>query len=118
MNIIEYLLAAFLQKALTIPPAESQKSVIYEHLYFNGHCLSSPGEHAIAESTALFFPTEDFFGADEAITNYRAGEPWLATVILTGENREEVCLKRRNLLQRILAEHRIVSEKILLQEIC
>lgn len=108
-NIIDYLLSAFLQKKLKIPLAESNKAVIYEHLYFNGSCLSSPGEHAISESTDLFFHTEDFFGADEAITNYSNGNPWLATVILTGESGEEVWLKRRALLQNILAEHGVAE---------
>jgi len=113
-NLMAYLLAAFMQKELPVPSTESKKAVIYEHLYFDGRQLSSPGEHALAECTDWFYHTEDFFGADEAITNYRKGHPWLATIILTDESREKVWLKRKSLLQNILTAHHASPEIFLL----
>ena len=43
-----------------------------------------------------------FFGADEALSDYRPGKNvWAATIIVTGENRREAMSKREEVIERI-----------------
>jgi pyrrolysine biosynthesis protein PylC len=44
----------------------------------------------------------DFFGADEAITNYVPGkDPWVATLIFSGTNRNHAWEKRNRCIAKI-----------------
>jgi pyrrolysine biosynthesis protein PylC len=47
----------------------------------------------------------DFFGADEAITNFapdKDQDPWVATLIFRGANRHEACEKRNRSIAEIV----------------
>ncbi len=105
VNLVHCLLEAFLYGK--IPRQEEhqkKKAVIYEHLYCCNGKIAFPGEHVMAVSRDLCLQ-HDFFGADEAITNYlsrKKKEPWVATVIVTADNIEEAWRKREAMLENIV----------------
>jgi len=58
-----------------------EKSVIYEHIQVRNGRLDGRGEHIISEAGPLK-SINDFFGADEAITNYSPHvNDWVATLV-------------------------------------
>jgi pyrrolysine biosynthesis protein PylC len=84
-----------------IPPIENEKEVIFEHIRVKAGRMEISGEHIISEARPLSYRT-DFFGADEALTDFdpdRTG--WVATLIMTGEIPEKVTRKRNRVLERI-----------------
>ena len=81
--------------------------VSYEHLHVTvptNHetkTLTFGGEHIMSIGQPLFLKT-DFFGADEAITNYRTDcSQFVATLIFTGNTPETVEAKRRVCFHKI-----------------
>ena len=104
-NLITYLLDCFLKGKYPLAEKmpKKNKAVIYEHLHYRKGKLFFPGEHVMAGSKGLYL-TEDFFGADEAITNYashRKTDFWVATVIITGDSIGDVRHKRQLMLEKI-----------------
>ena len=80
---------------------------IYEHLIVNGETMASCGEKKFASiiEPSIF---SGWFGCDEVITNYELGkENWLATIMISGRNQEELESKRNNSIKRIMAENGI-----------
>jgi pyrrolysine biosynthesis protein PylC len=72
----------------------SVNGVVYEHIHVSGRDLKISGERIMTEGGSLDW-LEDFFGADEAITNFEPGrDPWVATLIFCGATRQEACEKR------------------------
>ena len=60
------------------------RGVIYEHIQVTPGMLTVVGEHALAQAKDLRV-FESFFGADEAISDYRPDKPeWVATLIHCG----------------------------------
>jgi len=56
--------------------------------------LEVSGEHIMANAHPLKL-YEHFFGADEALTDFAPGHlTWVATLIITGDNREEAWNRR------------------------
>ena len=50
----------------------------------------------------------DFFGADEAITNFEPDkDPWVATLMFCGANRHEACEKRNRSIAEIVRRFEI-----------
>ena len=73
--------------------ASRPRGVIYEHIHVSPGRLEVSGEHIMSEAGPLHFH-QDFFGADEAISNYEPGRPdWVATLILVDETREKAWAK-------------------------
>jgi len=105
VNLVNCLLDAFLRG--TVPSQmvlKKKKAVIYEHLYCRSGKIFFPGEHIVAESSGLYLQ-ENFFGADEAITNYAPGKKsWVATVIITSESIDEAWQKRQIMLEKIIKQ--------------
>jgi pyrrolysine biosynthesis protein PylC len=96
LNMIQLLGDLFLNRQTRIQPdSKHEFGVIYEHVRVASNQLEIAGEHIMSEADALhIFP--DFFGADEAITNYSAGrDDWVATLIVT-EKTMEAAWDRRN----------------------
>jgi pyrrolysine biosynthesis protein PylC len=63
--------------------------------------LRVSGEHIIAVAGPIVFK-KDFFGADEALTNYVPGSTqWAATLIFTGKTFEEAWKKRCSAVEDI-----------------
>ena len=85
------------------------KYVIFEHISISPRKMETLGEHIMTEAGPLQL-VENFFGADEAITNYCSDkEDWVATLIICADNEGDVWDKRAVILRNIMEEHQIVS---------
>jgi len=77
------------------------KGVVYEHIRVTPDTLQVAGEHIMSATDPLHIEV-DFFGADEAITNYAAGRnEWVATVIVCDESRAAAWAKRNSVISEI-----------------
>ncbi len=75
--------------------------VIYEHILVEDGCLSVCGEHIMAHAGPLSV-YQDFFGAQEALTNYRQGRScWVATLIMQGKDLHEARILRETVMHNI-----------------
>jgi pyrrolysine biosynthesis protein PylC len=83
------------------------RGVVYEHIKVSSDTIEVCGEHIMAHAGPLHLLT-DFFGADEAITNYAPNRTdWVATLIITGAHREEVWEKRNRIIEGIKAHFQL-----------
>ena len=79
------------------------RGVVYEHLKASPGRLEVSGEHIMANAGPLQL-WENFFGADEAITNYEPHRAeWVATLIVTAESRKKAWKKRCGVIEQIRA---------------
>jgi pyrrolysine biosynthesis protein PylC len=79
--------------------------IIMEHIAVNEQRLEIAGEHIMGAQKHLQLH-EDFFGADEAITNYTPGrKEWAATLIIKGVDREDAWERRNTVIREIMHEH-------------
>ncbi len=105
INILEMLADLFLNN--TIPgrgDMDAPMGVVYEHIKVTPNRLEVAGEHLISGADALQI-RKDFFGANEAITNYRPHrQEWVATLIISEETRE-MAWQRRNRVISDLRQH-------------
>jgi len=75
-----------------------------EHYLIDEAGVHHKGEHIMVEGRPLSLK-ENFFGADEAITDYDGGRlPWRGMFINSGETREELDGKRNEMLHMLNAE--------------
>ena len=80
------------------------RGVVYEHIKVSPGSIEVCGEHIMADAGPLHLRS-NFFGADEAITNYTPGcRQWKATLIITGKNRELAWKKRNNIIESLSLE--------------
>jgi pyrrolysine biosynthesis protein PylC len=87
------------------------RCVIYEHLHVMPGRLEIAGEHLMADSGPLHV-VADFFGADEALTNYVDGKAdWVATLITTDSALAGVHTKRNTVLTSICQQFGIEHVK-------
>jgi len=102
INMLELLYDIFNRGNIpVIPPIVNEKPVIYEHIRVSPDALEVSGEHIISEARPLHYQM-DFFGADEALTDFdRDHQDWTATLILSGKTKEEVAQKQRRVLETI-----------------
>jgi len=102
INMLEILANLFLTEGnLIIGDLNSPMGVVYEHIRVTANRLEVAGEHVISGADALQIQ-EYFFGADEAITNYRPGrEAWVATLIISEKSRELTWEKRERVISDI-----------------
>ncbi len=78
------------------------RGVVYEHIRVSARRLEVCGEHIMASAGRLR-RLDNFFGADEAITNYCEGKSeWVATLIITAERRETAVVKRDRVINSII----------------
>ena len=78
-----------------------ERGVVYEHIKVSSDTIEVCGEHIMAHAGPLHLHS-DFFGADEAITNYTPNRTdWVATLIITGADREEAWEKRNLIIEGI-----------------
>ncbi len=104
INMLELLAACFMDGLPASLSWSEKKFVIFEHIVVSPGRLEVTGEHAVAAAGPLTY-FEDFFGATEALTNYRPGkENWTATLIFTGNSRHEVAQKRSRAINNIIKE--------------
>ena len=79
----------------------SPRGVVYEHLKASPGKLEVSGEHIMANAGPLQL-WENFFGADEAITNYEPHRTeWVATLIVAAESRNKAWKKRCGVIEQI-----------------
>lgn len=105
INMLDYLSKIYAEgKAPDMEYPVHERSVILEHMHVTPHAMEVCGEHIMAEAGALRHE-RDFFGADEALTDFNSNHsPWVATLILTGNDNQEVHRKRRRFIKNIRAE--------------
>jgi pyrrolysine biosynthesis protein PylC len=85
------------------PPAgDIARGVVYEHIHVSGGILRISGEGIMTEGGALN-SQNNFFGADEAISNYVPGkDQWTATLIFSGANSHQAWEKRNRSIAEIV----------------
>lgn len=87
-----------------------KRAVVYEHICVGPDRITTTGEHIMAAAGPLSL-RRDFFGCDEALTNRGATEdPWVATLICSGESRDAAWQKRCSVIARIGEETGIRSQ--------
>ena len=102
INILEMLADLFLSKsAPKRGNLDAPRGVVYEHIKVTPNRLEVAGEHLISATDALQIQ-KDFFGANEAITNYRPHrQEWVATLILSEETCEMAWQRRNHVISDI-----------------
>ncbi len=108
LNMFAMLADLFLDKedGQENAPVE-EKGVIYEHINVSEHLIEVSGEHIMSGTDSLHLE-QDFFGADEAITNYAAGrEDWVATLIVSDTDRQSAWEKRNEVIADLMKHFRI-----------
>lgn len=103
-NFVEILADAVLSgidRRFVRPEASHERAVVYGHVHVSAGSLVACGEHVMAGSGALRIE-QDFFGADEAITDYAPGaREWRATLIAAGSGRREAEARFGGVLETI-----------------
>ena len=78
--------------------------MIFEHIKVSDSSLEVCGEHIMATEGPLTLH-KNFFGANEAITNYEPGcREWVATLIVVGISQREAFEKKMNCVEQIQKE--------------
>ena len=85
----------------------TDRGVVYEHIKVTSEAIEVCGEHIMAQAGPLRLHT-DFFGAEEAITDYAPGKsPWTATLINTGATLSKAWEKRQQIIENIREHFKI-----------
>ena len=102
-NMLELLGSLYAAAKGDLSPAvERSHGAVYEHIHVSGDGLKICGERIMTGGGPLEL-VEDFFGADEAITNFSPNQKsWVATLIFRGANRHEACEKRNRSIAEIV----------------
>lgn len=95
INMIELLADVFVRGSLPDALAiDQEKAVIYEHIKVTRETMEVAGEHIMAGAEPLTV-RKGFFGADEAITDFKPGkDEWVATLIFVGKSPQKVQARR------------------------
>ena len=106
INMVALLGKLYLKgKIIKKPDVEPPRFVIYEHIGVSKEKIEVAGEHIISRNGPLTCH-QDFFGADEAITNYHPDrKSWTATMIYAGNDTNAVQQKRKTTLENIRRKH-------------
>ncbi|CQR72783.1 3-methylornithine--L-lysine ligase PylC [Sporomusa ovata DSM 2662] len=106
INVLEVLWNGFKpsnQKNL----ASVAQGVIYEHIKVTPERLEVCGEHIMASAGQLTL-YQNFFGATEALSNYSPDkQEWVATLIITAENRQQAWAQRCQVITTIMNHTRV-----------
>jgi pyrrolysine biosynthesis protein PylC len=102
LNLVEILGRTFLGGEIPSRPAQTlERAVIYEHIRVAHGIVEVGGERHMSRLSGLQV-LPGFFGADEALTDYKPGRTnWGATLIICGNDRNEVWQKRCEVLKGI-----------------
>jgi pyrrolysine biosynthesis protein PylC len=108
VNIIEALLQAARRGEPAAFAPQCRRACVYQHVRADAGRLEVVGEHALADAGPLRL-VQDFFGADEALTDKEAGgAAWVATVIATAATLAEASAKAAAVLEAIAREEGLV----------
>ena len=84
------------------PRIDTVRGTVYEHIRVSSELLETKGEHIMSTGGPLYL-RQDFFGADEAITNYDpAKKSWVATLIITETDRSSALASSDRIMQAII----------------
>lgn len=102
INMLELIGDIFVKKSLpSVIERNVEKGTVYEHIRVSEKSLELLGEHIMTDIESIEI-VNDFFGADESLTNFNLSRfPWVATLIITGENREHAWLKHFRVIENI-----------------
>jgi len=88
----------------TASGTDTVRGTVYEHIRVSSELLETKGEHIMTTGGPLYL-RQDFFGADEAITDYdSAKKSWVATLIITETDRSSALTRRDRIVEEI-AKH-------------
>ncbi len=81
---------------------QTWRGTVYEHIRVSPGVLETRGEHIMTQNGPLYL-RPDYFGADEAITNFKAAkDQWVATLIISALGRDSALAKRDRILGEII----------------
>jgi pyrrolysine biosynthesis protein PylC len=84
-----------------MPQEKNGRGVVYEHIRVAQDKIEVLGEHMMATAGPLQ-KASGFFGADVGLTNLSHSRfPWVATLMITGENRKQAWQKRCQVIEKI-----------------
>jgi pyrrolysine biosynthesis protein PylC len=108
LNMIEHLGKVFIEDfKVCQTPTHAAAGTVYEHIRVSPDLLEVKGEHIMAGCGALHLQ-QDFFGADEAITNFDfEKDRWVATLIVSGTDRRSALAKRDRIVKEIAKRYSI-----------
>lgn len=102
VNFVEELMELFCHGRLREKPPVKKRFCSYEHLFIKDGRVTEHGEHIMSECGPLRL-RENFFGADEVISDFvREGLPWRGTFINRADTEEELAGKRENMRLSLL----------------
>jgi pyrrolysine biosynthesis protein PylC len=94
INMVESLVNLFINKKIS-SLKKGKFSIAVEHVKVSEGKIEFLGEHIMAQEGPLILES-NFFGADEAITNYEPDKyQWVATMIFSGASRQDIDVKRK-----------------------
>lgn len=102
INMVKVLCDLFLD--FDLPEAlenDNKRYVVFEHINISLGGIQIKGEHIMSSKGALHIE-KNFFGADEAITNYQEGiDKCVATLIMVADTRDEILIKQAQVMENI-----------------
>ena len=103
VNLVQALAEIVIPLGARAPQPSRKRFVILEHLQVKGTTLTVAGEHIMKQHGLQV--QKNFFGADEAITNYAQDKKtWVATLIVSDAHAEAAWEKRGQVLEMIQAQ--------------
>ena len=105
-NMIRLLGALFVRDIKTGHGGNrTPRGTVYEHIRVCRDLLEVKGEHIMTEGGILHL-VQDFFGADEAITNFDPQkDQWVATLIVTARDRRSALAKKDRVIEEIIGRY-------------
>jgi len=106
INMAELLVRLFLEDRLDVAEIRPKSAVLYQHVKAFRNELKVQGEHVMANALGLRLE-ENFFGAEEAITNLRHGTnatDGVATLIVKSHDIRGAVKKMEEVVRRIMRE--------------
>ena len=101
INMVRLLGELSLTGTMNINHTNQPRATILEHIKVRRHHIEVMGEHIMSGVGPLEL-SPGLFGADEMITNFHPDRnQWVATLILSGKNMEEVLAKRQQTYENI-----------------
>jgi pyrrolysine biosynthesis protein PylC len=102
-NMVQILNELFINNLIETGDCNCRPAgAVYEHIRVCQDIMEFSGEHIMTGGGPLHL-RQDFFGADEAITNFKSDkDQWIATLIILGEDRRSALAKRDRVIERIL----------------
>lgn len=102
INMLDVLWKCYSGKSIKIENVtQASCGCQYFHVKVSKNNVEICGEHIMSDAGRLHLQ-KDFFGADEALTNYAQNrDEWVATLIVKGKDRDEACRKADAVINRL-----------------